>query len=316
MNYIDNIIKSNDFLKSTLNWKGIVKKDLRTINNISFQVLDLGIIKLTPSNYNETLIISTSIHGNETKPLKAINCIVGDILQGKVSLKKEILVIISNIEAIREGKRFSHTNMNSIFTKESFESPEFNRIRIIKNALKEFISSIKNNVRAIDLHSSIKYAKYNKFAILPKNCPDVYDDIFSHLKIDASVYLKEESPSFTSYIFKEYKIPCSTIELDIIESLNDPIDFNLVESLKNIIEEVNYEKINLIRYKIYKTIIKETESHRINLKEDFKNFDQYPKGYRIVSDENDVILKENLSLLFPNEKVLIGNRSLFLLKKI
>ncbi|MEI8634487.1 succinylglutamate desuccinylase/aspartoacylase family protein [Vibrio sp. PP-XX7] len=56
---------------------------------------------------HQRVMLSAGVHGNETAPIEILCRHVDQLLSGNMPLGVRLLVILGNIGAMREGKRYS-----------------------------------------------------------------------------------------------------------------------------------------------------------------------------------------------------------------
>ena len=76
-----------------------------------------GVISLLPQETNHrAIILSCAVHGNETAPIELCEQLFADILAGIIKLDCRLLLIVGNLQAMREGIRFCEENLNRLFS--------------------------------------------------------------------------------------------------------------------------------------------------------------------------------------------------------
>lgn len=75
-----------------------------------------GLLEICPQQgYQQAVLLSAGIHGNETAPIELLNQLVGDVLRGVRALTVRLLVVLGNPAAMRADRRYLHADMNRMF---------------------------------------------------------------------------------------------------------------------------------------------------------------------------------------------------------
>ena len=339
---------SGDFLKFSCSWENGIPnpRQLDLPGGLTVKVLDSGIMVIQPNESSSTsLLISSGIHGNETAPMEIVTHLLKLIWTGQLEVKVNLMIIIGNPPAVNVGKRFVGQNLNRLFSGKYAESTEQDyetgRAQIIEKAVDDFYldssppnseNSAQNAVRYhFDLHTAIRASKYEKFVVYPYLDEKPWDKnhiaFFGGANINTVLLGNQPAGTFSYYTSNRFAAKSATVELGKVKPFgeNDMLNFRgITENLKRLIEYKTPELLpfNNQDYRVFKVkqdIIKENEDFQLLLADDVKNFTSFDKGTLLASDGKTIdtlIENDGEAIVFPNNKVPVGQRVGVLLEKI
>ncbi|WP_419173049.1 succinylglutamate desuccinylase [Halobacteriovorax sp.] len=322
-----------NFLKTTRENEEHLEKSSFVKNDIRFDILDTGIIKATPklSSRKDAFIISCGIHGNETAPIEFTNEILNKLVAGSLNLVAPTLFIFGNPKAMNIGKRFSEYNLNRCFNgayKDLDEYYEKSRAEVIEKVCFDFYKEVKEkDLFHFDLHCALKKSMIERFALVPKNEERRRDDefnlILANMGIEASLFSHKESTVFSSFSFTNFNAFSATVELGKVYPFgqNPPGKFQAAqETIEKLLSGHELEKKKAPKaFTIFESINKEFEDFKFTFEEEESaNFTPFKKGEHIFTQNAQPYLcpEENLRMIFPNSKVILGQRALLLIKEL
>ncbi|WP_213994913.1 succinylglutamate desuccinylase [Arsukibacterium sp.] len=336
---IQQLIPAADFLKLTLeNPDGLAPFQCELANGTTVQVWDTGVIYFEPSETtNEDVVLSCGVHGNETAPIEICAAIVHDILTGRLAPSVRLLVLFGNPPAINAGSREIAENLNRLFSgHHSKGAGMINAERRRAKALEQYVSQFYHGERVTkvdtrnrslyDLHTAIRGSRFEKFAV----CPFLHDKPWQKTEFaflaacDVHTVLLMQTPAttFSYYASNEHGANSFTIELGKVKPFgqNDRARFAKADtSLRALIRNEpvkagTYHDEQFNMYKVYRSIVKQTQDFKLHFADDIENFTSYPPGTLLATD-GDIeyrVEQEGEALIFPNANVAIGQRAMLM----
>lgn len=291
-----------------------------------------GVIAFEPKvKTDKSIVISVGVHGNETAPIEIVSRLINALLTGKQRLKVRLLVIVGNLEAMRQGKRYLAIDLNRLFSDHYIDHAvcyETQRAKSLQQVMQDFYSVAPENTKFhFDLHTAIRASHHKTFGLLPYLNSARYDnELLTWLQsigLEAVVVNHEPAATFSYFSSNEFGAASCTLELGKAKPFNenDLQAFTGIEQgLINLISGENScanENSSLEVYKVAEVIIKSSEQFRLNVADDVENFTAYTQGY-ILSTDGKIqrpIQEEVVYILFPNNQVRVGFRAGLLLQK-
>ncbi|MFD2167082.1 succinylglutamate desuccinylase [Thalassotalea euphylliae] len=302
-------------------------------------VLDTGIIAFEPINRDthKDIVLSCAVHGNETAPIEICDELVQQLIKGELFLAERVLFLFGNPAAMNIAERFVEENMNRLFSgahsKGDTKNKERTRAKALEDAIREFFAegaSISEGRERFhyDLHTAIREAKYDKFAVYPfrHGKPWKKSQLQFLAACGVNTILLSHSPTTTFSYFSsnEFGADAFTVELGKVRPFgeNNMADFAAAKATLTAFVsgnlpafgEFNEDDFNI--FEIDQTINKETEAFALNFPDDAKNFTDYPVGYVLATD-GDIehkVRTEGEAIVFPNANVALGQRAILTVK--
>lgn len=133
-----------------------------------------GILQISsPARRGERLsvLLSVGVHGDETAPIEMLAHLLADMARTPHALAVDLMVVVGNLDAIVQGRRFVDVDMNRLFSvdrKEPQQALEAARADVIMRASAAFFSAPAAGKWHLDLHTAIRPSHYPTFAIIPE----------------------------------------------------------------------------------------------------------------------------------------------------
>ncbi|MDD0852798.1 succinylglutamate desuccinylase [Halobacteriovorax sp. GB3] len=335
MNIIEQLKEGASFLNITRQNEQFLSPEKSDDQLHHFEIIDTGIILVAPKvmTKEEAIILSCAIHGNETAPIEILDEILIDVFAGKITLKSPFLFIFGNPKAMNTATRFIDYNLNRLFVgahKKKEPCYETQRAARLEEAVDYFYKSFDFNSKLhYDLHTAIKPSAYEKFAIYPylKDREHSKEQLFflSELGLDAILFSKSASTTFSHHTTQRYKAHAFTVELGKVHSFgNNPMEkFTKAKETLRALAAGEFQfsgpplPKDLALFDIEMKIIKHDDSFSFIFPKETPNFTSFKKGQPLYREGEQEFLcpKEGLCIVFPNEDVNNGQRAGLLVKK-
>jgi len=335
-----------DFLAETLDGDEINSSSGRT-DTIHWSRPEPGVMIFEPAaGYSENIIISAAVHGNETAPIEIVNRLIIAILKGEYPLHVRLMVMLGNLEAMRQGERYLLVDMNRLFSDhyQRYESCyETQRAATLQRVVADFYAKDVDKARYhFDLHTAIRSSHHIAFGLLPHLASGGYQPAMLNwlqsVGLEALVVNHAPAATFSYFTSQQFSANSCTLELGKAKPFGENelqqfsgINSGLINLVSGkIVAENNLSKSNaseknapLAVYKVADVIIKHSDQFKLNVADDVSNFTEFPKGYAIANDylketSEEIIYQvqeKSGYILFPNRHVKSGLRAGLLLVK-
>ncbi|WP_254849554.1 succinylglutamate desuccinylase [Thalassotalea sp. PP2-459] len=311
-----------------------------TTSQCTVSVFDTGIISFSPKGVDTTqdIVLSSGVHGNETAPIEICRDIIQKIILGQLNVGQRVLFIFGNIASMNIAERFVEENMNRLFSGghsldqgngAGLINKERERALLLENTIKQFFEhgATLNKSRErmhYDLHTAIRGAKYDKFAVYPylHGKPRKSSQLQFLLACGVNTVLLSNSPTTTFSYFssKHFGADAFTIELGKVQPFgnNDMTQFKQVAStLTKLVSGQNlelkaYDENDFHIFTVAQVINRQHEAFELTFSSDTVNFTDFPKDHVLAIDGGNKIKTkhEGEAIIFPNANVAIGQRAM------
>lgn len=326
-----------DFLSETLAGDEVKQKSGQTASTFWARP-EAGVITFEPiKGYQQQVIISVAVHGNETAPIEIVNRLISAILSNQYQLKVRLMIVFGNLEAMRQGKRYLNTDLNRLFNDHHLNYKscyETQRALTLQRIVSDFYAISPDKPRShFDLHTAIRTSQHATFGLLPFLHSGVYQpEMLTWLQsvgLEALVVNHEPAATFSYFTSKQFSANSCTLELGKAKPFGKNNLQQFADIEQGIINLITGKVVDVKRsmplsiYKVADVIVKRSDQFKLNIRDDVANFTEFPKGYLLATDfmsetETEVtyqIENESGYILFPNKKVKNGLRAGLLLVK-
>jgi succinylglutamate desuccinylase len=327
------LFDGQSFLQFTLAGNPVLTKRSAILgSNVRVELWDNGVLFLQPneSSQVDSILLSVGVHGNETAPIEIIDQLVSDILAEKITVKKNLLIVIANPVAINASRREIDENMNRLFNTDfvgnSNASDERQRSCCLMDYSRIFFGLEAKHKLHYDLHTAIRDSYYKKFAVSPNASQlPITQQQFSMLSqwgIEAILTTKQKSSTYSNFTANSCGATSFTLELGKVKPFgeNDLAEFSsvitglheVISGDENLLAHTKVAK----RFSITREVLKQTEDFRLCFADDIANFTEFEIGAVLATDKayQYLVADSGERILFPNENVAIGQRALVIIK--
>ena len=333
--WIQELKKTGNFLKLTLeNPNSLPEFDFFTDNNTRVEIWETGFICLTPPKKSfRNIVLSSGIHGNETAPIELCQGIIEKILTGQIEITERVLFIFGNPPAINAFKREVEENLNTLFSgnhskNKDIKNKERTRGELIEKMITRFFSNTPTSSKRYlyDLHTAIRGSRYEKFAIYPYTNGKAFEkeqfDFLHQSEVQTVLFMKSAATTLSYYGSNTHNALSLTIELGKVRPFGEnemsrfeACRMTLLKLVQGQPIQTNISPLSQFQlFDVKQSIPKLTEKFELLFPNDLFNFTSFPVGTLIARDENIEykIESEGDAIVFPNPKVAIGHRAMWI----
>jgi succinylglutamate desuccinylase len=272
------------------------------------------------------LLISTGVHGDETAPIEMMALLLHELSRTPAALAVDLMVIVGNIDAIAQAKRFIDVDLNRLFTPNRTQfndAREAHRADQLMLITKQFFAGHEIKWH-LDLHTAIRASYYPTFAIVPGAYSEPFVRWLGSAGILAAVLNPDASVTFSSYTCQYLGALSCTAELGRIGELgkNDLTQFaQTTNALSNLIRSgVVDRKIPTkpLVFRVAQELIKRSDAFQLTFDGNTQNFTQFAPHAVIATDgtEKYTVGDQVEYVLFPNPNVRTGLRAGLMVVKL
>jgi succinylglutamate desuccinylase len=303
-----------------------------------------GVLAIEPTHRHAELrsvLVSAGVHGDETAPIELLSRIVADIAQGRAALACRLLVILGNIDAMRDGGRYRDDDLNRLFSGRHLQLPhshEAPRAAELEQAATRFFadaSEAPGERWHIDMHTAIRASVFERFALLPHTGKPFSRAMFEWLgdaRISAVLLHTTRGNTYSHFTAQACGAEACTLELGKVRPFgqNDLTRFEgadlavrallagaradaRIEAQAEANVEANAEaQTTLPRvFTVVDQLTKRSDAFELLLASDVPNFTPLAKGTLLARDGDYqyTVQRDEERIVFPNSTVKPGLRA-------
>lgn len=291
----------------------------------SVQLPARGILQLTlPGQLalRTRLLLSVGIHGDETAPIELLAGLLDRLAAAPRSLAVDLMLVVGNLAAIKQGKRFVDADLNRMFRSERGElqsTAEAARADVILRASASFFDATDAEKWHLDLHTAIRPSHYLSFAVVPdviaENRRQRLLGCLGQAGIGAAILSPPSAGTFSGCTAIQFGAASATVELGQVGTLggNDLSRFADTQAALDAFLRTGMPaggakpKV----FKVAQELVKRSEAFRLSFGRDTKNFTALPPGTLIAEDDGIEYRVGAVAeyVVFPNPDVRVGLRA-------
>lgn len=320
-----------DFLQHTLDPNSDASTKTWLLNDqVTVNLYQRGIIRFQPKQACMQLVLSAGVHGDETAPIELLNELVAELLAGQVELNLDVLIIFAHPVAISQHTRFVDENLNRLFALENSQSDTLEAS--IALSLKQILAAFYDDTLTkmhLDLHTSIRPSKIERFAIHPVNPSAIYSQSLLQMLVNsdigALVLSDKPSSTFSYYSSARFGAQALTLELGKVMPFGQNDLSNLALFKRTLLSLLTgnapeLDKTQLLKIKLFdtaQTVIRQQACFKLSFADNCENFSMFKQGEPLAQDGDwSYYSNGDEFILFPNAKVHLGHRALLMVKQI
>ncbi|WP_235429651.1 succinylglutamate desuccinylase [Paraburkholderia fungorum] len=293
--------------------------------------LDDGVLQLEPTALEKgvrSVLASAGVHGDETAPIELLSYLVRDIAQGSAALTCRLLVILGNVDAMRDACRYRDDDLNRLFSGRHAQLPDSHeapRAAALERAATQFFAAASAERGArwhIDMHTAIRASAFEQFALLPHTGMPFSRAMFEWLgeaRISAVLLHTTKGNTYSHFTAHACGAEACTLELGEVRPFgqNDLTRFaGADEALRHLLAGPsiagNHPDAALPRaFTVIDQITKQSDAFELRVAADVPNFTPFVKGTVLACDGDYryVVSRDEERIVFPNATVKPGLRA-------
>ncbi|WP_429574608.1 succinylglutamate desuccinylase [Paraburkholderia sp. UCT70] len=291
-----------------------------------------GVLVIEPAEQHadiRSVLVSAGVHGDETAPIELLSRIVADIAQGRAVLACRLLVILGNIEAMRDGGRYRDDDLNRLFSGRHLQLPhshEAPRAAALEQAATRFFADASATPGArwhIDMHTAIRASVFERFALLPHTGKPFSRAMFEWLgdaRISAVLLHTTKGNTYSHFTAQACGADACTLELGKVRPFgeNDLTRFEgadlAVRALlagTRVGSQANTQAALPRVFTVVDQLTKQSDAFELLLAPDVPNFTPLIKGSLLARDGDYryTVQRDEERIVFPNPTVKPGLRA-------
>lgn len=298
-------------------------------NAVRWSWLDDGVLLMEPAVRDDgtrSVLVSAGVHGDETAPIELLSYLVRDIAQGDAALTCRLLVILGNVDAMRDASRYRDDDLNRLFSGRHEQVPhshEAPRAAALERAATQFFAAASQEPGArwhVDMHTAIRPSAFEQFALLPHTGKPFSRAMFEWLgeaRISAVLLHTTKGNTYSHFTAQACGAEACTLELGKVRPFgqNDLTRFaGADEALRHLLAGTKNGDVPTAMPRVFTVIdqlTKQSDAFELLVATDVPNFTPFVKDTVLARDGDYryTVRHDEERLVFPNATVKPGLRA-------
>jgi len=302
-------------------------------NGVRWTWIDDGVLQFEPASelasrsHGEvrSVLASAGIHGDETAPIELLSFLVRDIANGSAALACRLLVILGNVQAMRESCRYIDDDLNRLFSGRHAQLPashEAPRAAALERIAVRFFADAAAAPGArwhVDMHTAIRASVFEQFALLPHTGEPLSRAMFEWLRdarIAAVLLHTTKGNTYSHFTAEACGADACTLELGKVRAFgeNDLSRFASADSALRLLIADGQGDASLALPRVFTVIdqiTKQSDSFELLFANDVANFTAFGRDTVLARDGEYryVVRHDEERIVFPNATVKPGLRA-------
>jgi succinylglutamate desuccinylase len=320
----------DDFLAYTLAGTRPAANETQGVcaNDVRWSWLDDGVLVLEPAALQpgtRSVLVSAGVHGDETAPIELLAFLVRDIAHGSAALTCRLMVILGNVDAMRDAVRYRDDDLNRLFSGRHLQVPQSHeapRAAVLEQAALRFFAAAPDAPGArwhLDMHTAIRASAFEQFALLPHTGKPFSRAMFEWLgqaRISAVLLHTTKGTTYSHFTAHACGADACTLELGKVRPFgeNDLTRFAGADlALRHLLAGTQDEADAALPrvFTVIDQLTKQSEAFELLFAADVANFTPFAKDTLLARDGDYryTVRHDEERIVFPNATVKPGLRA-------
>lgn len=272
------------------------------------------------------LLVSVGVHGDETAPIEIVALLMDGLASAPQALQVDLMLVVGNIDAIAQGKRFVDVDLNRLFVPERQQYNDVLEGRRADQLMAASAEFFAGNAQCwhLDLHTAIRGSFYPTFAIVPGVHNPSFVRWLGQAGVQAAVLNPDASVTFSSFTSQHLGATSCTAELGRIGVMGQN-DLSKFDATRRALDRLMREGVPdlsgaamPLMFEVAQEMIKRSEAFQLAFDGSTENFTRFAP-HTVIATDGDAAWRtgeQDEYVLFPNQNVRVGLRAGLLVRRV